>query len=483
MKQDMAQWAGDSGFLEQVRQSFNTADADLVGRAHALARSRLQDQGVGLQAACLLLEQQADAISIACALLAPLLWQGLIETADIAKRFGVDVADTLEDLLPSVIHHGGSGPHPTREDIQSLLTVIRGTPRRALLLIVFRLLILEQAASPFSDSLQCLARETLDLLLPIANRLGLGALQRRLEDACFRIVDTFHYERLEQCVAPIRAEDDKCLHLLMVGVQRLLANNHIPCRVQGRTKSLYSIHRKIQRTGKSLDAIMDRLGVRVIVSSVPECYAVLGLLHAHFKPIPGTFDDYIGLPKNNGYQSLHTCVYPIREITHKPIEFQVRTELMHLEAEHGTAAHWRYKNEQGMIRDEQQTQWMHSLVVQHREAPSSEAFIRRLHHQVFKDHLVVFGNGGRIVRLEERATVRDYLKMINARLPRNGVVKVNGRVVTLDCPLRDGDSIEVPTDGDARDARRQTIQTEQPRVALAGSLPVFSLEESSGKEE
>jgi len=198
------------------------------------------------------------------------------------------------------------------------------------------------------------------------------------------------------------------------------------------------------QTGKILEEIMDRVGLRVIVTSVPECYTVLGLLHAHFKPIPDTFDDYIGLPKENGYQSLHTCVYPVREIFHKPIEFQVRTELMHAEAEFGTAAHWRYKSEvEATKHHHQQVQWMEGLVRQHEEADSSKAFIELLQRQVFRDHLVVFGNGGRIVRMADKATVHDYLKINNTQVHKGIVVKVNGNIANMDQPLQDGDSIEV----------------------------------------
>ncbi|MDD5722564.1 MAG: hypothetical protein PHY29_02360 [Syntrophales bacterium] len=140
-----------------------------------------------------------------------------------------------------------------------------------------------------------------------------------------------------------RAEDGRSLQILLASVQGLLDKNGIEGRVQGRNKGLFAIRSKMIRTGKSLEEIMDRVGLRVIVASVPECYAALDLLHDHFESIPGTLDDYIALPKANGYQSLHTCVYPSRKISHKPIEFQIRTELMHIEAEYGAAAHWRYK--------------------------------------------------------------------------------------------------------------------------------------------
>jgi GTP pyrophosphokinase len=242
----------------------------------------------------------------------------------------------------------------------------------------------------------------------------------------------------------MRCEDEKCLPILLAGVQRLLEKNGIQARIEGRMKSLQGIRRKMARTGKALDQIMDRVGLRIIVTSVPECYRVLGLLHAHFKPVSGTFDDYIGHPKKNGYQSLHTCVYPVREISHKPIEFQVRTELMHREAEHGTAAHWRYKNEmespKKAIAD---GQWVQGPLTPEPPARCAEPFVDLLHRHVFDDHLVVFGNGGRIQRLPEKATVRDYLAKLDMPPPDSPVVKVNGEVAELDRCLRDGDSIDI----------------------------------------
>jgi len=463
MGRDIPELADDSLFVEKINQTFTAAEAGLVGRAHAFfIEKKCVDDSAGYHAANLLFEQEADAVAIAASLLAPLLWQKLASLDEIREHSGPTVAATLENLHPPFTSHDDGRPYRHKE-IQEILGAIGGTPRKALLFISFRLLALKRAMPPRSASVRNLAQETLDLLVPIANRLSMGDLRRRLEDACFRILDPDKYAYLKERVAPIQAEDDKYLRILLDGVQRLLGNNGIAGRVQGRTKSLYSIQRKMTRTGRSLKEIMDRVGLRVIVASVPECYAVLGLLHAHFKPIPGTFDDYIGLPKDNGYQSLHTCVYPIREISHKPIEFQVRTELMHLEAEHGTAAHWRYKSEaEAADRDRQRVQWMRGLVHQHAEAPSSEAFVELLHRQVFQDHLVVFGNGGRIVRLAEKATVRDYLTIANIEAPQGAEVKVNGRAAAPDHPLRDGDSVEVLTG----DAPNGPIQSYGPLWAL-----------------
>lgn len=447
---DSLELACDNLILEKINRVFNRADADIVTKACAFAK----ELGCGIDSeafrtAELLVDQDADAITVAGAMLAPLLWQGLVNLDEIRQRCGQKVSATLEDLGPPAILHLDTERY-RRQDVHNFLASLAGTPRKALILISFRLLALERAIARNEPHSRQMAQETLDLYVPIANRLSLGELRRRLEDACFHILDAAGYRRLRQEVAPIQAEDDRCLKILMEGVRRLLANNRIQGRVQGRTKSLYGIRRKMNRTGKTLAEIMDRIGVRVIVQSVPECYTVLGLLHSHFKPIPGTFDDYIGLPKDNGYQSLHTCVYPVREISHKPIEFQVRTELMHMEAEHGTAAHWRYKGEiASATTDRNRERWMRGLVRQHDKAASAEAFIELLHRQVFSGQLVVFGKGGHIVRLAEKATVRDYLATSNIHVSRGAVVKVNGRTVSLDRVLRDGDSIEIVA-GDER---------------------------------
>ena len=468
-------FAGDSLCIDKIQHNFQAADADLLTRAYVFTQEKLCDgNSIGYKAAILLFDQEADATTIAGALLAPLLWQNLTDIGQVREHFGPEVATALEDLQDSFFPPLEE-PQRENENVQALLASIDGIPRKAILYIAFRLLALESVTNACETANRRMARETLNLLVPIANRLSLGDLRRRLEDACFYVLDPQGYETLRKKVSPIQLEDDKCLEILLAGVKRLLANSGIQGRVQGRTKSLYSIHRKMGRTGKPLEDIMDRVGLRVIVTTVPECYSVLGLLHTHFTPIPGTFDDYIGLPKDNGYQSLHTCVYPVREISHKPIEFQVRTELMHVEAEHGTAAHWRYKNEAAAAaRNHQRTQWIKGLVRQHREAANSEAFIKRLYRQVFRDHLVVFGNGGRIARMPEKATVRDYLKIINAHVPQDATVKVNGRVVALDCVLRDGDSIAVPAGEPAAGSHFAEL-TAHNASAVTGALRPFGM--------
>jgi GTP pyrophosphokinase len=435
--------ARGNNFTKKAHATFEASRLELLKKAIALSEAKeVGTESLSFKAAELMLEHGADAETIAAALLAKPLWEGRASRLEIRKALGHAVASILEGFKPSDMGQAVTGLG-RQEAIQALLNDLSKTPRKALLLIAFRLVELGNALKMDPVDSHPMAQETIDLYVPIASQLSLGTLRRRLEDMCFRILAPLEYENLKRRVAPMQAEDDSCLKLLTSGVRRLLKKNGLRAEIKTRIKSLYGIHRKMTGTGKRLDEIMDRLGVRIIVASVPECYAVLGLLHTHYKPIPGTFDDYIGLPKDNGYQSLHTCVYPIREISHKPIEFQVRTTLMHVVAEHGLAAHWLYKNETSPPKGGSQLQWMKGLLHQHRRAGSTEAFVEALHRQVYSDHLVVFSNGGRILRVPDKATVQDYLDKFHLRMSPSARVRVNDRAADRTRVLQDGDSIEI----------------------------------------
>ncbi|MGD9144938.1 MAG: (p)ppGpp synthetase, partial [Anaerolineae bacterium] len=291
---------------------------------------------------------------------------------------------------------------------------------------------------------------SLDLYVPLADRMGMGMLRSALEDVCLRILEPSIYEELVLSLAPIQAEDKACLQLLTEGVQHLLDRNGIKGTVHGRTKGLYSLYRKMCCRERPVYEIMDRIGIRIIVSTPEECYTVLGLLHTHFRPIPGTFDDYIGLPKENGYRALHTCIYPVPDISYKPVEIQIRTERMHREALFGIAAHWRYKIEEETTQAHQgQLRWLRGLLAQHAGAVDHAEFIELLRRQVFSDNLLVFGRGGQPMWLPEGTLVRDFERLVGA-VEGEHVARVNGRIRTQDYILRDGDTVELTKRGTMR---------------------------------
>jgi (p)ppGpp synthase/HD superfamily hydrolase len=185
-----------------------------------------------------------------------------------------------------------------------------------------------------------LAQVTLEFCQPLAGRLGLASLVTELQDACFAVLLPEEYGRLARSLKPTLAEDAGHLGVLTTSLEGLVQRHGFACALQSRIKGLYSIYRKMVRKDRWVEGIRDRAGVRIIVRSIDDCYRVLGLVHTHYAYVPGTFDDYIGAPKTNGYRSLHTCVSAVDALT---AEIQIRTLQMHLEAEYGTAAHWRYK--------------------------------------------------------------------------------------------------------------------------------------------
>jgi GTP pyrophosphokinase len=207
-----------------------------------------------------------------------------------------------------------------------------------------RLAELEKLAGQQNARSYGLAQSTLKLCQPLADRLGLASLVTELQDACFASLLPAEYGRLARSLKRTLAEDAGHLAVLASSLQRFVQRHGIACAVQSRIKGLYSLYRKMVREGRCVEGIRDLAGIRIIVGSIGDCYRVLGLVHTHFAYIPGTFQDYVGAPKTNGYQSLHTCVSVVDHLT---AEIQIRTLQMHLEAEYGRAAHWRYKRSDG----------------------------------------------------------------------------------------------------------------------------------------
>lgn len=430
-------------FQARLRRAFSKADTHMVLKARDCAAERLSPEELSKQmrAADILLGKSVDAVAVTCALLLPLRRQGRISTDDVQHLFGGDVARLVERVLSDGIVRTDTAEH-RREDVQRFLESVSTDIRVIILRLTLRLAELEGFAGSNGHEHHPIAQETLDLYVPLAGRMGMGALRRQLEDVCFRLLEPVVYGELERNLTPAKAKDNVCLELLRAGVRDLLKEHGVEAQISGRRKGLYSIYRKMQRLQRPLEEVMDRIGLRIIVSSVEECYAVLGLLHNRFRPVPGTFDDYISLPKENGYQSLHTCVYPVPDISHKPVEFQIRTEAMNREAEFGIAAHWLYKSkDEAALNSERRLQWLRSLLPQHRRAGSHAEFIEGLHRQVFDDRLVVFDEAGRPVRLPADATVKDFIQRDGEPRRALSTIQVNQVPRPMDYPLRDGDTV------------------------------------------
>jgi GTP pyrophosphokinase len=288
------------------------------------------------------------------------------------------------------------------------------------------------------------ARETLDVFAPIASRLGIWQLKWQLEDLSFRYLDPAKYHEIATLLVDRRIERAAYLERVVTMLREKLLAEGIHVRITGRPKHIYSIYRKMEEKGREFDQIYDAQGVRIIGSAVRECYHALGLVHSLWRPIPGEFDDYIAMPKDNGYQSLHTAVIALDG---KPLEVQIRTEEMHRVAEYGIAAHWRYK--EGAPRDadlELRIQWLRQATEWREDVDNAQQFVDSLKSDVFAESVFVFTPKGDIVDLPRGATPVDFAYHIHSEIGnRCRGARVDNRLVSLDYQLHNGEQVEIIT--------------------------------------
>jgi GTP pyrophosphokinase len=287
-----------------------------------------------------------------------------------------------------------------------------------------------------------IAQETLDIFAPLANRLGIWQLKWELEDLGFRYTNPEKYKEIAQNLAETRGEREQQMKAIIDRLSKLITDTGMKAEISGRSKHIYSIYRKMVDRDKPFEMVRDLRGVRLIVQDIPTCYAVLGIIHTHWRPIPNEFDDYIAAPKDNFYQSLHTAVL---YDDGRPLEVQIRTAEMDENAEFGIAAHWRYK-EKGP-RDEQYEQrinWLKKLMEWRQEVEDANEFVDGMRTDVFQDRVYVFTPRGDIIDLPAGATPIDFAYTVHTEIGhRCRGSKVNGKLVPLDYTLKTGDQVEI----------------------------------------
>ena len=290
------------------------------------------------------------------------------------------------------------------------------------------------------------AMETLEIYAPLAGRLGIFSIKFELEDLSLKYLHPLEYKKLVDAVQRRKPEYDENLRLLTGIISDELEEAGIQHDVKGRSKHLYSIYRKMIMQQKEIDEIFDILAVRILVSSVKDCYAALGLVHSRWKPIPGRFKDYIAMPKPNMYQSIHTTVLGDNG---EPFEIQIRTYEMHRIAEYGIAAHWKYKEGKvsgAMDDSEQKLAWLRQALEWQKEADDSVEFLETVKVDLFEDQVFVFTPGGDVIELPAESTPLDFAFKIHTDIGIKCVgAKVNGKMVTIDHHLQNGDIVEIVT--------------------------------------
>jgi guanosine-3',5'-bis(diphosphate) 3'-pyrophosphohydrolase len=289
-----------------------------------------------------------------------------------------------------------------------------------------------------------IAQETLDIFAPLANRLGIWGLKWELEDLAFRYVNPEKFKEIAENLAERLTDREEEIEQIIERMRGLLDQVGIKAEVSGRPKHIYSIYRKMVEKGKTFDLVRDLRGVRLIVQDIPACYAALGIIHTHWRPIPQEFDDYIAAPKDNFYQSLHTAV---SYDDGKPLEVQIRTPEMNQNAEYGIAAHWRYK-ERGKKDDdyEQRINWLRKVMEWRQEVQDAQEFVDGMKTDVFQDRVYVFTPRGDIFDLPAGSTPIDFAYHVHTEIGnRCRGAKINGKLVTLDYNLKTGDMVEILT--------------------------------------
>ena len=291
-----------------------------------------------------------------------------------------------------------------------------------------------------------IAKETLDIFAPLANRLGIYKIKAELEDLSLRYLEPEKYYEIAQLVAQTKADREETVNLLIDKISKDVKKNGINAQITGRAKHYYSIYAKMKRQNIAFNDLYDITAVRVLVDTVKECYEVLGLIHSQFKPIPGRFKDYIAMPKGNMYQSLHTSVIGPRS---KPLEVQIRTWKMHQVAEYGIAAHWRYKEKGSQKADnasDMKFSWMHKLVEYDKEMKNAEDYVKSVKLDLFSDQVFAFTPNGDVLDLPKDATPVDFSYRIHSDVGHKTVgALVNGRIVPLNTKLKNGDIVEILT--------------------------------------
>jgi GTP pyrophosphokinase len=339
---------------------------------------------------------------------------------------------------------GGLSPNQA-EALRKMLLAIVTDPRLVLIKLAVELHRLRESKDAPPAEREQIAYETREIYAPLANRLGVWQLKWELEDLSFRFLEPENYKRVAGWLAAKRVDRERYIDELKAQLQKELAKAHIKADVAGRPKHIYSIWKKMQRKGLSFEQLYDIRAVRVLVDTVADCYAALGIVHGLWHYIPGEFDDYIATPKDNLYRSLHTAVIGPGK---QPVEIQIRTHDMHEHAELGVAAHWRYKEGgRGNPAYEQKIVWLRQILDPgEKDSETDGDFLERVRSEIFEDRVYALSPRGEVIDLPRGATPLDFAYHLHTDLGhRCRGAKVNGRMVPLNQPLQNGDQVEIIT--------------------------------------
>ncbi len=438
--------------LRKIRSYRPNDDLTLVKKAYdySLRHHQGQTRASGepylvhpLEVASVLADMQLDTTAIAAGLLHDAVEDTSVTVDDIRTEFGEQVAHIVEGVTKISKIEFASREEAQAESVRKMVLAMVDDIRVVMIKLADRLHNMRTLEHLKPERQLVIARETQEIYAPIAHRLGMGKIRGELEDLAFLYMDPIAYNQVKEAIESRRKEGEAFLAQIQAIIEQKLRENNIEAKVEARIKRIYSIWQKLQRQHISVDQIYDMMALRIITQSVNDCYAVLGLIHNQWRPVPGRIKDMIAMPRPNLYQSLHTTV--MAESGHA-FEVQIRTEEMHKMAEEGIAAHWKYKDGPISAVDEKRLAWLRQVVEWQREVPDPNEFLSTLKIDLYPEEVYTFSPKGRIVILPRDATPIDFAYTIHSQVGDSCVgAKVNGRIVQLKYKLRSGDIVEILT--------------------------------------
>jgi guanosine-3',5'-bis(diphosphate) 3'-pyrophosphohydrolase len=451
--------------IKALPKNTSPAERELVARAYRVAEKAHEGQKRAsgepyvqhcLAVAQILVDLGTPTAVVAAGLLHDTVEDTNITLKDLQRDFGNEVASLVDGVtkltqLPRVTrgdHHPhderGSRGELAKETLRKTFLAMGDDVRVVIIKLADRLHNMRTLSHLPAEKRRRIAQETLEIFAPLANRLGIWQMKWELEDLSFRYVYPDKYKEIARSVSERRVDREQELKGICTRVAKVLEEDGIQSEVTGRPKHLYSIYRKMERKDVPFDQVFDVRGVRIMVDDVSDCYLALGVIHNHWKPVPGTFDDYIATPKDNFYQSLHTAVI---YDDGKTLEVQIRTPEMHINAEYGIASHWRYK--EGRRRDdafEQRINWLRRLMEWRQDVDDATDFVDAMKSDVFNDRVYVFTPRGDIMDLPAGSTPIDFAYHIHTDIGhRCRGAKIDGKLVPLDYKLQTGNAVEILT--------------------------------------
>src|SRR5438094_9887682 len=391
-----------------------------------------------------------DAVSVSTGLLHDVVEDTLADAATVRAYFGEDVAHLVEGLTKIAHISNVTREEQQAENVRKMLLAMIDDVRVVLVKLADRLHNMRTLEYLNAEKRSRIAQETMDIYAPIAHRLGMGKLRGELEDLSFKNLHAEDYRDLTAQLEKRRAANEAFLNDVTTTIQQEMEKAEVPfLRLEGRVKRLYSIWKKLQTQTIDLDQVYDLVAARVITpNEIRHCYAALGVIHNAWKPVPGRFKDWIATPRDNLYQSLHTSVIGSKGL---PFEVQIRTEQMHLIAEEGVAAHWKYKEgKRGPRDDDDALRVLRSLVEWTQEVEDSREFIDTLKLDLYPKDVYAFTPMGKVIQLPRGATTIDFAYAIHSGVGDTCTgAKINGRIVPLRSELQNGDVVEILTNQSA----------------------------------